>query len=132
MTVATRRTRYNYRYQPIDVEKPGDDKTNGLVRRNCITAARLAASVTKVPHVVYRRPQGGPGPWMEHKVFFPNGGAYKMTDTDRTVMECIRVLEALRDFQVEGGRGYSPEHSRGRTEGVDLAIKKLRNHFRLA
>jgi hypothetical protein len=76
----------------------------------------------RTPQVVYRRPIGGTGPWEAVHVIYPNGGRYTITDTDRTAMECIRVLESLhRDVLDRTREG----------KGLELGIKALRSHFRL-
>lgn len=122
------RYKYNYRFVAIEADKPSEDKTTGLVRRTAFSSAQAVACRDKTPQAIYRRPIGGPGPWLPVRVLYPNGGSYKFTDTDRTALEAIRVLESLRD---DAG-GYSPEVSTGRREGISLAIKALRGHFRLA
>jgi len=122
------RYKYNYRFVAIEADKPSEDKTTGLVRRTAFSSAQAVACRDKTPQAIYRRPIGGPGPWLPVRVLYPNGGSYKFTDTDRTALEAIRVLETLREEQT-----YSPagghEH---RLAGIDLAIKALRGHFRLA
>lgn len=113
--------KYNYTFASIEADPPPESKTNGLVRRTAFSSGQAVACRDHTPQVVYRRPIGGPGPWLAVNVIYPNGGRYKFTDTDRTAFEAIRVLEAL-----QADNTGTPEG-----EGVGMAIRQLRNHFRI-
>lgn len=121
MTVATRRTRYSYTFVPTG--KRPDLLAHGIVRRNALQTARIIANRDKMPQDIFRRPEGlREEPWQPYKTAYPNGGIYRYSETDRTVLECVRVLEEL-----QAGHAGTPEGA-----GVGMAIQKLRSHFKLA
>lgn len=123
---ATKRTRYRYTFVPMGRQPTVPSR--GTVRRHAITAARLVANRDRTPQDIFRRPEGDLlAPWEPHKTAFPNGGLHTYTPTEQMAMEAVRVLEALLEEQV-----YSPAGGHeARRSGIELAIKKLRSHFKL-